>query len=387
MLPDVHGSEGSLSLGPSALSADGMEEDEALSRLVLGTSEAVKLLRLFIRRVALCESNVLITGPVGSGKDLVAKSIHNLSQRKYKPFVKVCCAGISVGRDEQAFLSDQMDGNSTSRRTLGLLEKAKRGSLYFDEISDLPILIQGRLTEFFERDEIAIPGQDGPKSIDVRIISSTKNDLVELIDEERFREDLYYRLNVVSIHVPSLAERITDLPLLAQKFLDEVNRTLGLNLNGITEQAIALLSSYDWPGNIRELKNVIERAAIFRQGDSIGEAEVRIALREQFSQTNSKVALSAGKEIPELGRTGIQLGETIEQIERELIEKALQETNGIQVEAAKMLGISSKNLWKKIQKHQIDKLRIVQRSKAADNVSSPPTTMGYPTMVQGGRSL
>ncbi len=187
--------------------------------------------------------------------------------------------------------------------------------------------------------------------------------------------------------MPSLAERIDDLPLLAKKFLDEANRKLGLHLKGITDQAMAALSSYEWPGNIRELKNVIERAAIFRQGDSIGEAEVHIALREQFTQTNSKIALSAGKEIPELDRTGIQLGETMEKIEREYIEKALQHANGIQVDAAKILGISSKNLWKKLRKHEIDASRIAQRSKVANNRSSLPIISGRSTMMQDARSL
>jgi two-component system response regulator AtoC len=387
MSPKNRGSDDELTGNPTDLSADGLKEDESLVPSVLGRSEPAKWLRFFISRVALCKSHVLIMGPVGSGKDLVAKSVHNLSQRKYKPFVRVSCAGISGGKAEQAFLSDQKGGGSTGLSMLGLLERAKGGSLYFDEISDLPAPIQGALTEFFERDEIVIPGQDSSKSIDVRIISSTKNDLIELIRQERFREDLYYRLNVVSIHVPSLAERISDLPLLAQKFLDEANRNLGLHLEGITEQAMAVLSSYHWPGNIRQLKNVIERAAIFRQGDSIGEAEIRIALREQLSETNSNGSIQGEKGNPEPGRWGIQLSETMERIERKFIEEALQESKGIQVEAARMLGITSKNLWKKIQKHEIDTSRIARPSKVADTVSSLPMFMGRSMMMQGGRSM
>lgn len=237
------------------------ENAELRSRVELdyeltGCSSSINQVRSVIERVAATSSRVMITGPAGVGKEVVARMIHKKSKRASEPFIVLNAASISPTQvDKELFGTGDV---AIGTRSIGLLERAHGGTLYIDGIVDLPLAAQGKLLRVLQDQGFERPGSNQVVKIDVRVISSSVHDLKEAIASGKLREDLFYRLNVVPIHVPALSERKEDIPLLCKNLMERSARLIGLSLRDIREDAIAVMQSYDWPGNIRQLKNVIE---------------------------------------------------------------------------------------------------------------------------------
>lgn len=331
------------------------------SNEIIGESIPIKRIKELIEMVAPLESTVLITGESGTGKELVADMIHSQSRRCEGPFVKINCAAIPENLLESelfGFEKGAFTGANIQRQ--GKFELADNGTILLDEIGEMPLNIQAKLLRIVEQKQIDKLGGNKPVSVDTRIIASTNQDLIEQISRQKFRQDLYYRLNVVSIHLPPLRERIEDVPVLTQHFLDKIGIKMGISLQ-ITDAALEILISYDWPGNVRELANLLERAGIFRNGKSVIDMpEIRMA----FNQFTGTLPLSAKDPDAQLfiDENGISLMETMKQVEKKLIIKALSKSNGVQSEAAKMLGLNPKNLWKKIQKYSIEPRSLINEA-------------------------
>jgi two-component system, NtrC family, response regulator AtoC len=314
--------------------------------VIVGQSPAMLRLIEMVQRVAALDTTVLITGESGTGKEVVADAIQTYSKRAAERFVKVNCAAIPENLLESELFGHEK-GAYTGAMSLkkGKFELAHKGTILLDELGDMPLSLQPKLLRAVEQRQIERLGGGSPIDIDVRIIAATNQDLPGQIEEKKFRADLYYRLSVAAVHLPPLRQRKEDLPLLATHFLEKINPRTGTNLRGLSREAMALLFDYDWPGNIRQLANVLERAAITSRGDVLTAHDIRQALE---TTPGSRAAEPA----PGTHQTGT-LRETLRAVERNLIASALQKAGGVQTEAAKTLGISAKNLWNKIQKHKL----------------------------------
>jgi len=324
---------------------------QLLARFV-GESESVLWMKKFIEKIAPLEVNVLITGPSGAGKTLVAEIIHSLSARSGKPFVKIDCSSIPEATFELAVFGSEKDLSvGMDQDRLGKIGEAGGGTVLFTQIGDMPLKVQRRFLRFSETKEIEKLGTKSTIKADLRILATTNRSMQDLIHKGAFREDLYYRLNVMFIHVPPLRDRIEDLPDLARHFIGRMNPRSETPISGISNEALSLLSSHDWPGNVRELRNVLERAGILCAGGMISAEDVRMALRETLADPLPP-AMAPGQ-TKTAKRETVSLRETLNKIEKDLILDALRKTGGVQVEAAGMLGLTPKNLWKKIQKHSI----------------------------------
>ncbi|MHC5653603.1 nitrogen assimilation response regulator NtrX [Stappia sp.] len=232
---------------------------------LLGESSALNQLRNVIDRVAPTNSRVLITGPSGSGKELTARSIHAMSQRARNPFVVINAATITPERmEEELFGIEDQDGRI---RKLGAMEEAHGGTLYIDEVADMPSETQGKILRVLVDQTFTRVGGAGKVNVDIRILSSSARNLEQEISEHRFREDLFHRLGVVPLQVPPLAERRDDIPLLVQAFMEQISLASGLPMRKIGEDAMAVLQAHDWPGNVRQLRNNVERLMILTRGD------------------------------------------------------------------------------------------------------------------------
>jgi DNA-binding NtrC family response regulator len=303
---------------------------------ILGKSKPMREVFDLIRRVADSPTNVLITGESGTGKELVAKAIHYNSERRDAPFVPVNCAAIPDTLLESE-LFGHMRGAFTDAKTdkRGLFEEAQKGTLFLDEISELPLLLQAKLLRAIQEREIRRVGATRPVSVDVRIIAATNLVLAEEVKSKRFREDLFYRLNVIEIRLPPLRERNEDIPLLVDAFLRKCAEASHKEPRGMTEAALALMMDYQWPGNVRELENVIERAMTLARGDKI--------TPEDFPPT-VQGARGAKWVVDEAADRLLALQE----VEKEYILKILEKTGGNKYQAAQTLGIDRKTLYRKL---------------------------------------
>jgi len=311
--------------------------------VIIGQSPAMLQLIEMVRRVAALDTTVLITGESGTGKEVVADAIQAYSKRAAERFIKVNCAAIPENLLESELFGHEK-GAYTGAMSLkkGKFELAHKGTLLLDELGDMPLSLQPKLLRAVEQRVIERLGGASPLDIDVRIIAATNQELDKLIEEKKFRADLYYRLSVATVNLPPLRRRKEDLPLLTAHFLERINPRTGTDLRGLSREAMALLFDYDWPGNIRQLANVLERAAITSRGDVLTESDIRQAF-ESSPRT--------GAHEPTV-RTGT-LRETLRSVERNMIADALHKSSGVQTEAARLLGVSPKNLWNKIQKHRL----------------------------------
>lgn len=329
---------------------NGDEADRESVSVIIGESEPIRWLRRFIEKVAPLESNILIIGRSGSGKELVANVMHRQSRRASGPLVKISCAV-----SDEATLDLELFGTYThgyhgdGSPRAGKFELARGGTVVLDEISDLPLRTQGKLLNIVDKRQIEIPGQTKDIPLDMRIIATTARSLPDLIGEGMFREDLYHRLNVIQIHVPALKDRIEDLPLLSSYLLKKINMKIGTHFVDISKEGLQTLMSYEWAGNVRELENVLERAALLGGGRILTEIDLQSAIRGSpcsATEVHDQRDLIIVENNP--------LKQTLKKVERDMIVRALVRANGVQAEAAKVLGLGSKNLWKKIQKHSID---------------------------------
>jgi DNA-binding NtrC family response regulator len=304
---------------------------------IVGKSAPMEEVFDTIRMISKAQSNILVSGESGTGKELVARAIHYDSNRAEKPFVTIDCASIPPEiMESELFGHEKGSFTGAHERKIGLLELAQSGTVFLDEIGELDAGLQKKFLRFLQEREILRVGGSGRIKLDVRIIAATNKDLDEEVKEKRFREDLFYRLNVVTIKMPPLRERKDDIPLLANHVLERLNRIEGKLITGIEDSVISAFLRYDWPGNVRELENVIERAYVLCPNVTISlkylpERILRLVQesRDVFDQMN--------------------LLET----ERNLIIKALNKTEWNQSRASEVLGITRKQLRTKMQRHKL----------------------------------
>ncbi|MDQ7831223.1 MAG: sigma-54 dependent transcriptional regulator [Desulfovibrionaceae bacterium] len=323
---------------------------------IVGQSEGMRRVVELIHRVAGLDTTVLVTGESGTGKEVVSDAVHALSKRATGPFVKVNCAAIPENLLESELFGHEK-GAFTGALALkkGKFELAQGGSLMLDELGDMPLFLQPKLLRAVEQKQIERVGGARPIDIDIRIIAATNQELPQLVAEKKFRADLYYRLSVAVIRIPPLRERKEDLPLLVEHFLSRINVKLGLDLRGVTREAMGLLYAHDWPGNVRQLANVLERAAIMSTGEVLEAEHFRDAFQARPRAAGQGDCLPGAAEAG--GGHVASLRQTLEDVERSMIESALAKKDGVQKDAAALLGISPKNLWNKLQKHGIDPAR------------------------------
>ncbi|MAE95705.1 MAG: hypothetical protein CL910_13700 [Deltaproteobacteria bacterium] len=307
--------------------------------IVAASPAMIEVLEL-IERAAEFKATVLLTGESGTGKEVLARAIHAQSGRREDAFVAVNCGAIPENLLESELFGHAKGAfTGADRARRGLFVEASGGSLFLDEIGELPVALQVKLLRVLQEEEVRPVGETKARPVDVRVIAATSRDLGQEIAEGRFREDLYYRLNVVHVHVPALRERREDIPLLVDHFVMRAQSRLGKNLRGVADDALGRLRDYAWPGNVRELENVIERAAILAQSD-------RITLAELPGNVVNGEAASASPEPGELS-----LKRARRRFEAELILKALEATGGNRTHAARLLEISHRALLYKIKEY------------------------------------
>lgn len=313
---------------------------DQVHREIVCASEKMRELLNVLPKIARADSNVLITGETGVGKELVARAIHRLSDRAGKEFVAVNCAAFPEGLLESE-LFGHVRGAFTGAHCdrPGLFEVASGGTLFLDEIGDMPLNLQAKLLRVIESGRFRRVGGVTEMNVNVRIIAATNKDLKKEIEEGRFREDLYYRLNVIPVHIPPLRERREDISLLAEHFAKKFAPSKRL-----TQEALEALKSYSWKGNVRELKNVIERVCLLSQSDEI---TVRDLPSEITGMVEEEIRL------PELTPEGINLDELTEKIERACVAKALRLADHAQARAAELLGLSPRSLRYRLAKHKV----------------------------------
>lgn len=306
---------------------------------ILGLSANVQSMKALIRRVANTAVSVCVLGETGTGKELVANAIHKLSKRASKPFVKVNCAAIPKDLMESELFGYEPGSftGASKQGKLGKFELANGGTLLLDEIGELPLNLQAKLLRVLQSNEVERIGGTEPVPINVRIICSTNRDLEQMINEGTFRPDLYYRINTMEISVPPLRERPEDIPNLANHFIDKANQRNELSVTGLHPEVIQLLSTYPWPGNIRELEHSIERACVLCGSGALG--------LEHFSLSDN------GKK--EVAANGSLLKTKTNTIEQQAVLDALEICHGNKKAAAEMLGITRATLYSKLKKYNI----------------------------------
>ncbi len=296
-----------------------------------------------VGRVSRSSATILILGESGTGKELIARAIHYSSPRADKPFVKVNCAALPENLLESELFGHEKGAfTGAVARRVGRFELADQGSIFLDEIGDLSPSLQMKLLRVLQEKEFERVGSNQTIRSDVRVIAATNRNLEEAIQKGTFREDLYYRLNVVTISLPPLRERKEDIPLLVEHFLKKYNRENKKNVASLSKEARDLLMRYDYPGNVREVENIVERAVVLCRGDTLTTQDLPLNLREG----KAEAAL-------ERDRGTQSLPDTLEEIERQLILKALERSGGVQTKAAEELGISERVLRYKMKKYSL----------------------------------
>jgi len=307
-----------------------------------------KMLQVFqlVAQVAPSRSTILVSGESGTGKELVAKAVHQNSPRRDKPFVVV-----NSGSLPHELLESNLFGHVKGAFTgavyakKGLFELADKGTLFFDEIGNIPMETQAKLLRVIQEREFMRLGGIETVKVDVRVVAATNVDLRRAVEEGRFREDLYYRLNVIAVQLPALRQRKEDVPALAQHFVDKYARENSKDVEGVTPEALQILMDYDWPGNVRELENVIERGVVLTTGPMIGKELVP----DQVRSSPGFFHIPPVSVPPE----GINLREVIAGFERRIIESTLETTGGVQKDAARLLGLKPTTLNEMIKRHGI----------------------------------
>ncbi|UCF93103.1 MAG: sigma 54-interacting transcriptional regulator [Desulfobacterales bacterium] len=309
---------------------------------IIGESLAIRGLLSLIIKVAPTDSTVLILGASGTGKELVAASIHENSLRKDRPFIKLNCAAIPAELLESELFGHEKGAfTGATQFKSGKFDMADKGTIFLDEIGDMPLNLQAKILRVLQEKEFYRVGGSRTIKVDVRIIASTNKNLERLVQEATFREDLYYRLNVFTVHLPPLRERKEDIPLLVDYFLKRSPRPVE-----ISSVALQMLMGFSWPGNVRELKNAIESAAVIAENGFIEPAQLPGKITGAFNQNSADFDFFLPANAP--------LDERLREIEKGIIIEALRKTGGVQVRATELLGISQRSLWHRIKKYNID---------------------------------
>jgi two-component system response regulator PilR (NtrC family) len=318
------------------------------SRRVIGSSAAMQRVLELVSQVADSRANVLVTGESGTGKEVIARVIHEMSERREGPFIVVNCAAIPENLLESE-LFGHVRGSFTGalHNKEGLFELADGGTLFLDEVGDLPLALQVKVLRAIQEKSFRRVGGTHDQQVDVRIVAATNRRLEEEVAQGRFREDLYYRLNVIEIPLPPLRERRDDVALLSDHFIEKYARELGKDVKGLSEEALAKLVAYRFPGNVREMENVIERAVALTRGPVIQvDALPRSVLEREESAAPARIP-----------REGVNLDKLVEDYERSLILEALRPAGGVKKKAAKLLGISFRSFRYRLEKLGIDDSR------------------------------
>jgi sigma-54 dependent transcriptional regulator, flagellar regulatory protein len=325
-----------------------------VNTLLLGTGPIMISIRALVCRLASSATSVLVTGPSGSGKERVARAIHAESDRAQGPFVAINCGAIP-----RELLESELFGHEKGSFTgayvqrQGRFEEAHKGTLFLDEIGDMPPDMQVKLLRVLEERRIERLGGRGSIAVDVRIVSATHRDLSTAIKDQQFREDLYYRLAVFPIHLPGLAARLEDLPILIHHFLD----TLGTSVNiRFSDAAIDALAAHHWPGNVRELRNFVERAAILYNGETLGPDDVTALLLRPTApiiptEPKPPIVAAAPSAPSSFKQDGVDLRAIMHEIEGRYIGEALSRSNGVVADAARLLGLQRTTLIEKMRRH------------------------------------
>ncbi|MBC17478.1 MAG: two-component system response regulator [Desulfovibrio sp.] len=311
---------------------------------IIGSSDTMLELTQMVETVAPTEATVLITGESGTGKELFAKAIHELSDRKDKELVTVNCAALTdTLLESELFGHEKGAFTGADKRREGRFMQANKGTIFLDEVGEIPMPMQAKLLRAIQEREIQRVGSDLPINVDVRIIAATNRDLFDDVKEGKFREDLYYRLNVVNLAVPALVDREGDVALLAKFFLDQFAKRNRKPMKGFTPAAMDMLVKYPWPGNVRELENTIERAVILSVGEYVSDRELPSSVKDHFDDVNSGDPNMAA-----------MAGLSLDDIEKMAIIETLTKTKGNKSEAAKLLGITRTTLNNKVKKYEIE---------------------------------
>ena len=318
---------------------------------LLGRSS--KMLELFehIRAVAVTSSTVLITGESGTGKELAARAIHVGSPRASEPFVSINCGAVPEGLLESE-LFGHLKGSFTGAimNHKGLFEVAHRGTIFLDEIAEMSQTMQVKLLRVLQEKRIRRIGSAGEIEIDVRILAATNKNLEQGVHHKSFREDLYYRLNVIPIHLSPLRDRRDDVPLLADHFLVKARESMGRNITKIADEAVEMLTNYDWPGNVRELENVIERAVALEMTSVILPERLPEKLRDFGKVPAGGAPASEDEEFPE---EGVDFADRVANVERQLLSSAMKHAGGVQTKAAKLLRMNLRSFRYLLQKYNL----------------------------------
>jgi two-component system response regulator PilR (NtrC family) len=318
---------------------------------IIGRSPAMLAVFQLIETIAPTTSTVLITGESGTGKELVARAIHFNSPRKERPFVAVNCGALP-----EALLESELFGHVRGAFTgadvnkKGLIEVAEKGTILLDEIGEMSPPMQVKLLRVLQERRFRRVGGTDETEADIRILAATNRDLARLVAEGQFREDLYYRINVIPVHMPSLRERQDDVPLLAEHFAAKYNEQLGKTIAGITPEAMQCLQAYAWPGNIRELENAMERAVALERSALIAPESLPEQVRDGNTVGDQPVAAARPEAFPE---DGIDLEQHVRKIERDYIAAALRQAGGVKVKAADLLGMSFRSLRYYMKKYNL----------------------------------
>lgn len=306
---------------------------------IIGESGAIRKIFSLINQIGPTDSTVLINGESGTGKELAANALHRASRRADKPYIRINCAAIPDGLLESEFFGHEKGVfTGAHAKKMGRFELADGGTLLLDEIGDLPLGLQAKLLRVIEEGECERLGGTRTIKVDVRLLCSTAKDLKEEADAGRFRQDLLYRLSVIPLRLPALRERVEDVPLLVNHFLHGFSRKRGMALS-LSDEAMQCLLCYDFPGNVRELKNIIERVSVLSPGPVIIPEDMPADLRSTGPQNNGATML---------------LSEAMAKAEKQYIVNALHQSGGNRTRAAGALGISRKNLWEKMKQHRIE---------------------------------
>ena len=313
---------------------------------IIGQSQPMQAVYRMIQRVAKTDSTVLITGESGTGKELIANAIHYHSDRKDKPFVPINCGAIPEELLESELFGYERGAFTGAVKTRkGRFELANHGTVFLDEIGEMSPKLQVKLLRFLQERKFERIGDSSSIEVDVRILAATNKNMEKAVAESEFREDLYFRLNVIPIQVPALREREGDLPLLAHHFMGQHCRKMGMVLKKISREALQCLESYEWPGNVRELENLMERLVILTEHNEILPRD----LPERMCQKNDhQLSLHV-----ELGEKGLDLKKTLEELEDRLILEALKRAGGVKNQAAKILGLKRTTLIEKMKKKKM----------------------------------
>lgn len=312
----------------------------------------MKKIDAIVRQVANTDATVLITGESGTGKELIARAIHNGSPRQARPFVPVNCAAIPKELLESE-LFGHVRGAFTGARTAraGMFQLADGGTIFLDEVAELPLFLQAKLLRVLQDKQVRPVGAERVLTVNVRVLAATNKDLEKAVEKKVFREDLFYRLQVIPLYLPPLRARRSDIPLLLQHFLERTNRKYGRTVQ-LTPEAMVSLWEYDWPGNVRELENIIERLVVLNDSGRVSPDDLPPAIRSFVAEKQFPVPLFSGGDL--------NLQRAVEQVESRLIAEALRRANGDRSAAAQLLGVKLTTLLSKL-----------RRKKSFDTFLSP----------------